>query len=170
MTDNTSSIYPMTQAIQSTLVASGTELPALRSLIPCMAQVIRLDVAVFISSLGVIRHSKSWEAHECDQKCGENESPDIGKCPRRRKEGDATISKVSAMRPGWAKIIKKAHISRHLESPATDLHIAANACCIDYPDTWSSKWVHCLSNTQCTNRSITNYGWENWIKFDNRGG
>jgi len=28
------------------------------------------------------------------------------------------------------------------ESPETDPHIADNACCIDYADTWSSKQVY----------------------------
>jgi len=46
------------------------------------------------------------------------------------------------MRPGFAKIIEKVLISRYFESAETDLHIAENACCIDYTDTWFSKRVH----------------------------
>ena len=46
------------------------------------------------------------------------------------------------MRPGLAKIIEKVRISRNFESPETNLHIAENACCIDYADTRLSKQVH----------------------------
>jgi len=95
-----------------------------------------------MSSLGVKGHTKSWEAHECDQQFGENESTDNGKSQRLPKEGNARINKVSAMTPGLAKIIGKVHISTHYESAETDLHIAENACCIDYTDTWTSKRVH----------------------------
>jgi len=87
-------------------------------------------------------HQQSWEAHERDQQFGENESRDIGKSQRLRKEGNARINKVSAIRPGLAKIIEKVCISTCFESPETDLHIAENACCIDYADTWSAKPVH----------------------------
>jgi len=58
-----------------------------------------------MSSLGVNGRTKSWEAHERDQQFGENESIDIGKSQILRKEGNARINKVSAMRPGLAKII-----------------------------------------------------------------
>jgi len=51
------------------------------------------------------------------------------------------INKASAMRPGFARIIEKARISTHFESPVTDRHIAENASCIDYTDTWSLKRV-----------------------------
>jgi len=64
-----------------------------------------------MSSLGVKGRIKSWEAHEHDQQFGENESIDIGKSQRLRKEGNARINKVSAMRPGLAKIIEKVCIS-----------------------------------------------------------
>ena len=55
--------------------------------------------------------TKSWEAHERDQQFGENESIDIGKSQRLRKEGNARLNKVSVMRPGLAKIIEKVRIS-----------------------------------------------------------
>jgi len=55
--------------------------------------------------------TKSWEAHERDQQFGKNESIDIGKSQRLRKEGNARINKVSAMKPGIPKIIGKVHIS-----------------------------------------------------------
>jgi len=95
-----------------------------------------------MSSLGVKSHPKSWEAHEHDQQFGENESIDIGKSQRLQKEGNARINKVLAMKPGLAKIIEKVLISWYFGSPEIDLHIAENAYCIDYADTWSSKRVH----------------------------
>ena len=63
-----------------------------------------------MSSLGGKGCTKSLEAHECDQQFGENESIDIGKSQRFRKEGNARINKVLAMRPGLAKIIGKVRI------------------------------------------------------------
>ena len=76
-----------------------------------MAHVIQLPLGAFMSSLGVKGRTKSWEALERDQQFGENESIDIGKSQRLRKEGNARINKVSAMRPGLAKIIEKVRIS-----------------------------------------------------------
>ena len=96
-TDNVSSNYSMTHELQTTLEASGIKWPALRNHIPCMAHVIRLALGAFMSTLRVKRRSKSWEAHERDQQFGENESTDIGKSQRLRKEGNARINKVWAM-------------------------------------------------------------------------
>ena len=110
-TDNTSSSYSITRELKSTLEASGIEWPALRNHIPCMAPVIQLTLGAFMSTLGVNGRTKSWEAHERDQQFGENESIDIWKSQRLRKEGNARINKVSAMRPGLAKIIEKRRIS-----------------------------------------------------------
>jgi hypothetical protein len=76
-----------------------------------MAHVIQLALGAFMSSLGVKGRTKSWEAHASDQLFGENESIDIGKSQRLRMEGNARINKVSAMRPGLAKIIEKVRIS-----------------------------------------------------------
>ena len=132
----------MTRELQTTLEASGIEWPALRNHIPCMAHVIQLALGALMSSLGVKGRTKSWEAHERDQQFGENESTDIGKSQRLRKEGNARINNVSAMRPGLSKIIEKVRISTYFESAEADLHIAENACCIDYADTWSSQRVH----------------------------
>jgi len=101
----------MTGKLQSTLEASGIEWPALRNHIPCIAHVIQLALGAYMSSIGVKGRTKSWEAHERDQQFGENESIDIGKRQRRRKEGNARINKVSGMRPGLAKIIEKVCIS-----------------------------------------------------------
>jgi hypothetical protein len=110
-TDNASSNYSVTCELQSTLEASGIKWPALRNHIRCMAHVIQLALGAFMSSLGLKGHTKSWEAHECDQQFSENESIDIGKSQRLRKEGNARINKVSAMKPGLAKIIEKVCIS-----------------------------------------------------------
>jgi hypothetical protein len=110
-TDNASSNYSMTRELQSTLEAFGMEWPALRNHIPCMAPVIQLALGALISSLGVKGGKKSLEAHERDQRFEGNENRDIGKSQRLRKEGNARINKVSAMRPGLAKRIEKVCIS-----------------------------------------------------------
>jgi len=131
-----------------------------------MAHVIQLSLGAFMSSLGVKGRTKFWEAHERDQQFGENESTDIGKSQRLRKEGNARINKVSAMRPGLAKIIEKVCISTYYESAETDLHIAENASCIDYADTWTWKWVYWLSKSQRPDRSTTHYGCEDMLQLD----
>jgi hypothetical protein len=110
-TDNASSNYSMTRKQQSTLEASGIEWPALRNHIPCMADVIHLALGAFMSCFSVKHRTNYWEAQERDQQFGENESIDIGKSQRLRKEGNARINKVLAMRPGLAKIIEKVRIS-----------------------------------------------------------
>jgi len=75
-----------------------------------MAHVILLALGAFMSSLSVKGRTKSWEAHERDQQFGVNESVDIGKIQRLRKEGNTRINKVLAMKPGLAKIIEKVRI------------------------------------------------------------
>jgi hypothetical protein len=111
MIENASSNYLMTRELQSILEASEIEWTALRNHIPCMAHSIQLALGAFMSSLGIKGYTKSGEAHECDQQFEENGSVDIGKGHRLRKEGNALINKVSAMRPGLAKIIEKVRIS-----------------------------------------------------------
>jgi hypothetical protein len=76
-----------------------------------MAHVIQLALGAFMSSLGVKDRTKFWEAHERDQQFGENESIGIGKSQSLRKEGNARNNKVSAMKPGLAKIIEEVPIS-----------------------------------------------------------
>ena len=110
-TDNASSNYLMTSELQSTIEASGIEWPALRNHISCMAHVIQLGLGSFKSTHGVKGRTKSCEAPQRDQQFGENESMVIGKSQRLRKEGNARIIKVSAMRPGLAKTIEKVRIS-----------------------------------------------------------
>jgi len=65
-----------------------------------MAHVIQLALCVLLSSRGVKGRSKSWEADEGNQQFGKNESIDIEKSNRLRKEANAGINKVSAMKPG----------------------------------------------------------------------
>jgi len=117
-----------------------------------------------MSSLGVNGRTKPWEAHEYDQQFGENESIDIGKSQRLPKAGNVRMHKVSAMKPGLAKIIEKVCISWYFASPEINLHIAENACCIDYTDTWSSKRVHWLSKGQSWHCGTTDYGCENTVE------
>jgi hypothetical protein len=93
-----------------------------------MVHIIQLALGAFISSLSVKGCTKSCKALECDQQCGENESIHIGKSQGLRKEGNARIISVSAMRPSLAKIIEKVHVCRYFESPETDLYIAEDAC------------------------------------------
>jgi len=131
-----------------------------------MAHIIQLAVGAFMSSQGVNDRTKSWKAHESDQQFAENQSIDIGKSQRLRKEGNPRINKVSAMRPGLAKIIEKVRISTCCESPETHGHIADDACCIDYADTWSSKRVHWLSKSQRPPHSTTNYGCEDTLELN----
>jgi len=111
MNDNASSNHSMTRKLLSTLEASAIKWPALRNHIPCMAHVIQLAFGAFMSSLGAKGRTKSWAAHERDQQFGENESIDIAKSHRLQTEGNATINKVSAMKPGLARIIEKVRIS-----------------------------------------------------------
>ena len=126
-TESASLNYHMTHELQSTLGDSGIKWPALRNHIPCVAYVIQLALGAFMSSLGVKGRTKSWDAHERDQQFGVNENIEIRKSQRLRKEGNARINKVSAMRPGLGKVIEKVRISKYFESPETDLHIAENA-------------------------------------------
>jgi hypothetical protein len=104
-----------------------------------MAHFIRLGLGAIMSRLVVEDRTKPGAAHECDHQFGEKETADIGKSQRLRKEGNARINKVMAMRLGSAKIIEQVHNSTYFESLETDISIEDNVCCIDYADTWSSK-------------------------------
>jgi len=156
----------MTGELQSTLQASGIELPAMTNHILCMVHFIQLAFSACMSSLGVQGHIKSWEAHEGDQQFGENESAAIGKSRRLQKEGNARINNVLAMQLGLANIIEKVRISKHFKRPATDHHIAENASYVDHADTWSSKWVHWLSKGQSTKCGTTCSGCQNTLEFN----
>jgi len=159
----------MTRELDSTLEASGIEWPALRNHILCMAHVIQLALGTFMSSLGLKGRTKSWEAHDRDQQFRENEILDIGTSHRLRKEGNARINKVSAMKPALAKIIEKVRLSWYFESPETDLHIAQNACCIDYADTWLPKRAYWLSKSQSPHCSTSDYGCEDTLELNTGG-
>jgi len=156
----------MTCELQLTLEASAIQWPALRNLIPYMAHLIKLAIGAFMSGLGVTGCTVSWEAHERDQQFGENDSFDIGKSQRLGKEGNTRINKVSAMKPGLAKILEIVQISWYFGSPEIDLHIAENDCCIDYADTWLSKWVHWLSKSQSSHCCTTDYGCEDMVEIN----
>jgi len=134
-----------------------------------MAHIIQLALGPFVSNVGVKGRTNLCEAHERDQQFGENESKEIGKCQRLRKQGNARINKVLAIRPGLATIIEKVRISRNVESPETDLHIAANAGCIDYTDTGLWKWVQWMLKTQCTNHSTSYCGCKDMAEFHSWG-
>jgi hypothetical protein len=114
-TGNTSSNYSVTWELQSTLDASSIQWPAMRNHILRIAHVICLALGAFMSSVGVKGRTKLGDAHERDQQFGENESTDIGKSQRVQKQGNARINKVSAMRPGLARIIEKVRISGDCE-------------------------------------------------------
>jgi len=156
----------MTRELQSTLDASGILWPGMRNHKPCMAHVIQLALGAFMSSRGVKGCTISWEALECDQQFGENESTDIGTNQRLRKEGNARINTMSAMQLSLAKIIEKVRISRHCEWPETNIHIAENAYCINYAHTWLSKRVHWLSKSQSPDCSTTHYGCEDTMELN----
>jgi len=156
----------MTRKLHLTLEECGIEWPALRNHIPCMVHIIQPAVGAFMSSNIEKGRTKSWKAHEHDQLFRQNESTDIGMSQRLRKEGNARINKVSAMRPCLAKIIEKVRISRYFESPETDLHIAENAWSIDYADTWLLKGVHWLSYRQSSHCSTTYYICEDTSQLD----
>ena len=142
----------------TTLEDSGIELRTLRNHIPCMVHVVQLALGAFMSSPSAKGRTNDWEAHEHDQQLGKNQSTVIGKSKRLRNEGNARINQALAMRPGLAQIIEKVGISSNFERPRTDLHIAANPCCIDYTDTWWLKRNHCQSIRRSTNCSTTYYG------------
>jgi len=165
-THNASPNNSMTCELQSTLEASAIQWPAMRNHIPCMAHIIQLALGAFMSCLGVIGRTKSWEVHEHDQQFGENESIDIGKSQRLRKQSNARINKVSAMQPGLAKIIDQVRISWYFVSPEIDLDIAENACCIGYTDTWSSRRVDWLSKGQSPHCGTTYYGCEDMVELN----
>jgi hypothetical protein len=95
-----------------------------------------------MNCLGVKYRTKTWEAHEHDQKSGDNESITIELSQRLRKEGNTTINEVFVLRPGLEKVIEIVRISRCFESTETDLHIVENASCIYSTDTWLSKELH----------------------------
>jgi hypothetical protein len=77
-----------------------------------MVHIIQLAVGAFMSSLSIKGSTKFMTAHDHNQQFGHNESIGIVKSQKLRKEGNATITKVSALRLCLAKIIEKVCISR----------------------------------------------------------
>jgi len=132
---------------------------------PSMAHYIQPALGVYMSSLIVKGSTKSWEAHVCDQQFGENENTAIEKGQRLRTEAKTRINQVSPMGPGLARMIEKVCISRCFERPEAALHIAENACCIAYADTWLSKRVHSQSKSQSTHCGTTNHGSVIMVEF-----
>ena len=65
-----------------------------------------------------------------------------------------------------ANIIEKVPTSCYFESPETDLHIAENACGIDYTHTWSPKRVHWLSKSQILHCSTSDHGCEDTLELN----
>jgi len=166
MTDNSFSDSSRTRELQTILETLRIKCPGVENHIPCIVNIIQHALGAFTSSLSVKRHTKSWEAHDCGQHFGENDSVDIGNSQSHGNEGNAIINKVSAMRPGLAKIIEKVWISSNSECSTTDVHIAANPCCNIYADTWSSKRVDWLPNSECTDRSTDYYGFEDPMEYN----
>ena len=70
------------------------------------------------------------------------------------------------MNPGLATIIEKVCILWYFGSPEIDLHIAENACCMDYADTWSSERVHWLLKCQSSHRDTTHSGCEDTVEHN----
>jgi hypothetical protein len=99
-TDNASSNYSMTKALQDTLETEGVEWSALRNHIPCMAHVIQLCVSGFMAKLGVRGREKSWEAHERDEQFQQEGG---------KKVSHARVRRVTDMAPGLHKIIEKVY-------------------------------------------------------------
>jgi len=124
--DNASSNLIMACELQATFEAYGIEWPALRNHIPCTVHIIQLPFGLFRKKLGVIGHTKSWDAHEHDQQFGVNERIQIGKSQRLRKEGNTQFNQVSVMRQGVAKTIEKVRITIYFETAESDHHIPEN--------------------------------------------
>jgi len=156
----------MNRELQSILEAPAIHWPALRHHNPCMAHVIPLAVCAFRSSLSVKVCTKCSKAHARDQQFKQNESIVLGKSQRIRNAGNARIHKLSALRPGLAKIIEKVFISKYIESPETNLHIAEDACCIDYSETWLLKEVLWLSKCQSAHPGTTHRRCQDTLEFD----
>jgi hypothetical protein len=72
---------------------------------------------------------------------------------------------VASMRTGLAKINEKVRNSWYFETPEADHSLAENACYMNYPNVWSPKRVHWLSNSQCPHCSTSAYGIEDPLEL-----
>jgi len=140
----------------------------MRNHIPFVSEIIQFALGAFMDILSVNGCTRRWKAHGCNQHFDENYNTHIGKSQSLRKEGIAIINKVLAMRSGFTKIIVNLHVSSGFEWPHSNLHIAENACCMDYINTWSSKLFHCPLHRHSTNHSTTSYRCENMVICDIR--
>jgi hypothetical protein len=70
------------------------------------------------------------------------------------------------MRPGLAKMIEKVRISTYFDHAETDLHMAENAYCMHWTNTWSSKRVDWLSQSQSPDCCTTHSGCEVTLERD----
>jgi len=95
----------MTREVQSILGTSRILWAALRNHQPDLEHIIQLGIGALMSSFSVKGCTKSWEAYEHNQRFGENDSIDIGKSQTLRKEGNARIKKLSAIRQSLGKEI-----------------------------------------------------------------
>jgi hypothetical protein len=143
------------------------ERPALRNHIPHMVHVILLAIDGPMSSVSVERRTKSSEVLECSAVWREWIIAN-GKRQTLRNKGDTRINKVSAMRPGLVKLMKKVRLAGYFESPDSDVHITENACCVTYDDNWSPKLVHWTSKSQSQPRSTSDYGCTDTLELYSR--
>jgi hypothetical protein len=74
-----------------------------------MVHIIQPVLGALNSRHNVTGHTKTWEACEHDQHCGENESIDTASIQRIQNESKAGSMKVLAMKPGLAKINETVH-------------------------------------------------------------
>jgi hypothetical protein len=90
---------------------TGQLISPLRDHTPRVPHVIQLALGPFVSRVGVRGHTKSCQAHEHNQRLGENDSTQIGNSERHCKELNARINNLTAIRAGLAKITEKVCIS-----------------------------------------------------------
>jgi hypothetical protein len=69
----------MTCELNTTLVASGIDWPALRNHIRCIAHLIQLALGALMSFFRVNGGTMSWKVYERDDQFEANGSPAIGK-------------------------------------------------------------------------------------------
>jgi len=162
---NAFSNYLMAHEPQLTLGAFGIHSPWFWNLIPSMEHVIQPAQGAFMTSLGVKRCTKSWEAWAQspiwrEWKCRhweESKTLKRGQCKNQSGVGHETRFSKDNWESMYFKIFWKSW---------NDLDIAESACSIDYADTWLTKRVHWLSKTNSLHRSTTNFVCEDIMELD----